>query len=359
MNRAPVALILSGASGQGKSLAAVSFSLPELPQPRRLAVGFEMGLRHYQSEDGKDNPKRLLFAFDHFPVASLEKIADVGDLVDLYRTVRDCPYDVIVLDNIALLQEALCTAADTQDGAAALMKGFDLEAAYRPHLALFGRNVRDQVYWRLIKDVCRKLILAIRSSNKHLVGTTEEKNCWLNYGSRDRANPPKIVGQTAKILMPWLQYSDGILTLSRTLPPGADAKPRLTDVPWAQMDTFSPKNRLVGLPARFEMSWPFLWKCVDERKIPSKEDLAQVITEAAQVVEEEMQVQESSQPEPAVPVCGKCGNVIAGGVDAKGKPFTAEKIVEHTTRTCGQPMCYECYRVSKLNNGTVNGGNGH
>jgi hypothetical protein len=279
--------------------------------------------------------------------------------VDLYRTLLDCPYYVIVLDNIALLQEALCTAADTQEGASALMKGFDLEASYRPHLALFGRNVRDQVYWRLIKDVCRKLILAIRSSNKHLVGTTEEKNVWLNYGSRDRANPPKISGQTAKILAPWLQYSDSVLTLSRTLPPGADGKPRLTDVPVAQVDTYSPKNRLVGVPARWDFSWPFLWKCVDERRVPSKEDLAQVITEAAQVVEEETQTQENSQPGPSAPVCVKCGNTIAAGVDVKGKPFTSEKLIGHTTRTCGQALCYECYRAVKQSNGSVNGNGGN
>ena len=127
--------------------------------------------------------------------------------------------------------------------------------------------------------------MAIRKSQKHFVGTTEERNVSQNYGSRDRNNPPKIVGKTAKLLMPWLQYTNGILCRSRTLPPGLDGKPRVTDVPWAQVDTFSPKNRLVGLSARFEMNWDILWESVDRRRVPGKGELAQVLSDAPQVVE--------------------------------------------------------------------------
>jgi hypothetical protein len=351
MKRTPVALILSGASGHGKSVAAVSFRTPELPQPRRLALGFELGLSHYRSSDNIDHPEQLLYAFDHFPLSQEESIPECDDVIKLCQMVQDSDYDVLVIDNVVLLQELICLTADQGDGAMALMKAFALEPAYRMVASTFGKGMRDQTYWRLVKDVLRKMILGIRKS-KHLIATTEEKNVWQNYGSRDRNSPPRIIGKTAKLLLPWLQFTDGILSLSRTLPSGADGKPKLTDVPMAQVDAFNPKNRVVGLPSRFAMQWDFLWDCVDRRQIPTKEAMAEVVTEAPQVVEEEASVSTPAAEDSATaaPVCTKCGNAIAAGVDAKGKPFTSEKLIELTTRTLAQPMCYECYRKGKEEN---------
>jgi hypothetical protein len=353
MKRAPVALILSGASGHGKSVAAVSFRTPELPQPKRLAIGFELGLSHYRSMDGLDHPEQLLFAFDYFPVQDDESIPECEDVIHLCQTVQSSDYNVLIVDNVVLLQELICLTADQADGALALMKAFALEPAYRMVASTFGKGIRDQTYWRLVKDVLRKLILGIRKG-RHLIATTEEKNVWQNYGSRDRNSPPKIIGKTAKLLLPFLQYTDGILSLSRTLPPGSDGKPKLTDVPWAQVDTFNPKNRLVGLPARFEMRWDLLWECVDTRQIPTKEAMAEVITEAPQVVEEEtgpsIPAPEESLADSGQAICSRCGAAILGGTDSKGKSFSAELMVRQSTKSHGQALCYSCFRAVRSGN---------
>jgi hypothetical protein len=227
----------------------------------------------------------------------------------------------------------------------------------------FGRGLRDQTYWRAIKDVLRTLILEVRKSRKHLICTTEQKNVWQNYGSRDPNNPARIIGQTAKVLDPWLRYTDGILQLSRALPPDKEGKPRLSAAPFAQIDAFNPKNRLVGLPPRFEMSWAFLWKCVDERLIPTQQDMDKMVMVSPQAVENEepaVPIQETDpkpeaearqEPEAGVNatvvLCTQCERPITGGADKEGRPYTAQRMVEISASRAGSPLCYACYKAFK------------
>jgi hypothetical protein len=59
----------------------------------------------------------------------------------------------------------------------------------------------------------------------------------------------------------------------------------------------------------------------------------------------------SVEPEkPSIPEevhCSKCNSLIAGGTDKNGKPYTAQKMVEVSTRAFKQPMCYKCYTETK------------
>ena len=44
------------------------------------------------------------------------------------------------------------------------------------------------------------------------------------------------------------------------------------------------KQWLTGLLARLEMIWDAIWRQVDKRRVPTKEDVTQVVTEVSQVM---------------------------------------------------------------------------
>ena len=48
--------------------------------------------------------------------------------------------------------------------------------------------------------------------------------------------------------------------------------------------------------------------------------------------------------------CGMCNNTITGGVEASGKPFTAARIADISTKSYRKPMCYNCF-IETRNNG--------
>jgi len=122
------------------------------------------------------------------------------------------------------------------------------------------------------------------------------KNVWQNYGSRDKNKPAKILGKTAKLLAPWLQMLDAVWQLSRK-EKDEGGKPVMKDAPTVQIDPFSPKASLVGIPPRFEFTdWQRIWQWIEERGVPTKEDFASVEVPEEQVhIEEEVAAEEEEK----------------------------------------------------------------
>jgi hypothetical protein len=45
--------------------------------------------------------------------------------------------------------------------------------------------------------------------------------------------------------------------------------------------------------------------------------------------------------------CSKCDAIITDGIDRNGRPYTAARMVEASTRAFKQPLCYRCYAETK------------
>jgi hypothetical protein len=279
--------------GQGKSVAALSFTRPGLEQPRRLLVDMEYRDVSYKSPDDVDHPESLQFAYDFFQDEYNGGDVTQDAVTKLYTQIvsGEFPYDVLIFDNVALFQQELFILLSDKRVAMAVAKAMrGVYEASRLFLDYKFNPTDPGGYYPFLKKVIGALLLACRKKGVDVITTTESRNVWKNYGSKakDEANRPKILGQTARAWDPWFQYADVLLVLSRIQGKREEGTATLTTYPTARMDTFNTKCSLPGLAPEFVLkNWSVFWDMVENRNVPTDEDFAKVEIPAAQASEEE------------------------------------------------------------------------
>jgi hypothetical protein len=279
--------------GQGKSVAALSFTRPGLEQPRRLLVDMEYRDMSYKSPDDVDRPELLQFAYDFYQDEYNHGEVTQDAFTRLYTEIvtGEFPYDVLVFDNVALFQQELYVLLSDKRVALAVAK--TMRGVYEGNRMFldYKFNPNDPGgYYPFLKKVIGALLLACRKKGVDVVTTTESKNVWKNYGSKskDPEKKAQILGQTAKAWDPWFQYADALLVLSRIEGSREEGTAKLTTYPTARMDTFNTKCSLPGLAPEFVFkSWDVFWSMIENRNVPTDEDFAKVEIPAAQTPEEE------------------------------------------------------------------------
>ena len=293
-NNMSIGVIITADPGHGKTETALRFTTPGGKQPKRLVLDYEARVTQYQGHDG-DDYARHLWAFDIYP----EPFAtpDAKQLAALYADIvaGKVKPDVLIVDNVVLFQDELGLMMSDKATAIELARAFSVYDRYRLFIE-YNWRVGDNNWWGLMKAVIKQLLLACRKQQINVVVTTELKNVWQNYGSRDKNKPAKILGKTAKLLAPWLQMLDAVWQLSRK-EKDEGGKPVMKDAPTVQIDPFSPKASLVGIPPRFEFTdWQRIWQWIEERGVPTKEDFASVEVPEEQVhIEEEVAAEEEEK----------------------------------------------------------------
>jgi hypothetical protein len=290
-NGMSIGVIISGDPGHGKTETALRFVVPGKKKTKRLVLDYEARSTQYQAE--KDDCERHLWAFDIYP----EPFAtpDAIQLASLYKSIVEgkLKADVFIIDNVVLFQDELSLVCSNKDTAKMLAIAFGVYDRYRLFIE-HNFKVGDAAWWGLVKAIIKQLLLACRRKRINVVVTTELKNVWQDYGSRDRNRPAKILGQTAKLLRPWLQILDTVWVLSRK-EKDVDGKPQMRAAPRVSIDAFSPKASLVGIPPLFDFTdWKQIWRWIEERGVPQQEDFAKVEVQEEQVYMEE----EAAKPQP-------------------------------------------------------------
>jgi len=274
--------------GQGKTVALVSYYHPDNQgKTRRLIIDEEGRSRQYRAPNGKDDPEQLLFSFDYFHEVYALALADgeltTKALIQLYEDIRDgnFPYDCLLVDNAAMFQDdiRLLILEGGKAAAQQLAKAFrGVHAKYQGFLD-FRFKLTDNVgIYGLVKAVIEELLRICQRRGVDVLVATEAKNVWKDYGTSNM----KILGQTAKVLEPWMKYADFAYELSRTKGSREQGTAELIAIPWARTDTFNPKNSLPGLPPLFEMKWPSFWEHVLARKVTTDEQWKEIEVEKAE-----------------------------------------------------------------------------
>ena len=283
-NGMSIGVIISGDPGHGKTETALRFVVPGKKETGRLVLDYEARSTQYQGD--KDDFERHLWAFDVYP----EPFAtpDAKQLAVLYTDIvaGKIKADVLIIDNVVLFQDDLGQMMSDKATATMLAEKFGVYNRYRLFIE-YNWKIGDNNWWGLLKAIIKEFLLACRRNRINVVVTTELKNVWENYGSRDKNKPAKIRGQTAKVLAPWLQMLDTVWNLSRK-EKDVGGKPQMRAAPKVTIDAFSPKASLVGIPPLFDFTdWKQIWQWIEERGVPTKEDFAKV-----EVAEEQVYVEE-------------------------------------------------------------------
>ena len=268
--------------GQGKTVAMLSFKRPD-ETPQRLILDFEHRARTYKSSDAQDHPDKLYFAFDYFGSKYAEFMPD-GDftleaLAAMYTEVREgkFEYTMFGLDNAAMLQDQIIAILKAGNSRTVTPVGAKFKGVAQKHAAFLNKYKASSNIdlYGLANSITLELLRAFQVKGIDVITTTEAKNVWHAYGTRDM----RIKGQTAKVLRSFMRSADFVYRLSRTTGSREDGTAKLIAIPWAIMDTFNPKNSLPGLQPRFEFTWETFWEQVASRGIATKEALAEVEVE--------------------------------------------------------------------------------
>lgn len=322
--------------GQGKTVALVSYYHPDQKdRMRRLIIDEEGRSRQYRAPNGKDDPEQLLFAFDYFHEVYALALDD-GELtskalVQLYEDIRDglFPYDCLLVDNAAMFQDdiRLLILEGGKAAAVALAKAFrGVHAKYQTFLDYKFKLTDTVGIYGLVKAVIEELLRICQRRGVDVLVATEAKNVWQNYGTSNM----KILGQTAKVLEPWMKYADFAYELSRTKGSREQGTAELIAIPWARTDTFNPKNSLPGLPPLFEMKWPSFWEHVLARKVTTDEEWKQVEVEKAESPELDGDpVQELQQAKEELLLAATRKGIIKGPSDGPGVQVLKELLKAH------------------------------
>jgi hypothetical protein len=273
--------------GQGKSVAALSFTRPGLEQPRRLLVDMEYRDMSYKSPDDVDHPELLQFAYDFYQDEYNGGEVTLDALTRLYQEIvtDQFPYDVLIFDNVALFQEELYVLLSDKKTALAVAKTFrGVYERNRLFLDYKFKPTDPGSFYPFLKSVVRVLLLACRKKGVDVITTTESKNVWKGYGTRDQ----KVLGQTAKAWDPWFQFADVLLVLSRIQGSRDAGTAKLKPLPTATMDTFNTKCSLPGLAPEFVFNgWDVFWQQIESRSVPTEADFAKVKVKQAERPEEQ------------------------------------------------------------------------
>ena len=243
--------------------------------PERLVMDFEYRTAYYHSNDGKDHPEKLLYAFDLFEAFTLESF------IDLYKQITsgEFKYNMLGIDNATMFQQYLLDFVQTQADARTLAKAFrGVYAQNRLFIETRFRATDAGGIYTLIKTVIGEFSRALRGAGIDVIITAQAHNVWENYGTKSA----KILGQTAHLHAPWLQFADLVYMLSRSTT-SADKKRTIQGAPRAAADPFAPKASIVGAPTSFTLStWKDFWGPVTERLLPTEEDWADVVFDEPQ-----------------------------------------------------------------------------
>lgn len=269
-------IVLAGEPGSGKTVTMASFVPRNADSASRLIIDMEFRLESYSSSDhGKegDDAAALLFDVTRYPGGY--STISMKDFINLRRVITgsDNKPAVIGIDNIALFQDEMQGWCATAQKAGELAGAFGVREQFSTFLK-FNFKPGEPNWWKLMQSVCKQFLIDCKQHGVNFVGTTELKNVWVNYGKRGRdpktgQQYQKIVGKTSKMWKNWLQLSDAVWVLSRRGEKGA-----LRTVPIIELDRFSSKGSIVGVPPRFEFTgWPDIWAMERTRGVPSQSDL--------------------------------------------------------------------------------------
>lgn len=265
--------VVSGGYGDGKTAMGVSYSRPGV-KPKRIVIDKELRAIRYQSKEHKavgDHPEKLLFEFDVYP----DQYGEVGidEFLKLLEELKEKKYNVLIVDNIAMLQNDIEGMCQTAPNARKILKALDADARHENTLK-YNFKVGTPQWWNVVKDIEKGLLLVAKKADMDIIITTELSNKWENFGVRGTAPDGKpfqrILGQTAKIWNFAVQLADVMWVLKRV-------KDKVNQKPTVSIDTFNPKNSIVGSPPTFQWEdWPSYWKLVENRGLPTSEDYAEV-----------------------------------------------------------------------------------
>jgi len=254
--------------GAGKTWAALSYRNQANDQVR-LAYDGEYRNDTYRSPDKEDHPEVGQFVFDQwdailgkdFVPAALSSIKQVQ--------AGTFAYNALIIDNGTLFQDQFDIAMRNKATALSICDTLGITAKHQNFLS-YRFNVNDSAaYYYLVKSAIRGFLLTYRKAGIDVIVTSESKNVWKNYGSRDASNPQTIMGKTTKLWDPWLQMSDLILVLERISGSRIDGNAKLTPWPTARLDTFNPKCSIVGIASEFVFKdWDVFWGMVERRRVP-------------------------------------------------------------------------------------------
>jgi len=254
--------------GAGKSWLALSYRNQANDQVR-LAYDGEYRNDTYRSTDTEDCPEKGLFVFDQWEtMLGQDFVASVISCIGHVQSGK-FPYNALIIDNGTLFQDQFDIAMRDKSVAQEICDALGITPKHQNFLS-YRFNVNDSAaYYYLVKSAIRGFLLTLRKASIDVIVTSESKNVWKNYGSRDKSNPQTIMGKTTKLWDPWLQMSDLILVLERISGSRLEGTAKLTPWPTARLDTFNPKCSIVGIAPEFVFKdWDVFWKMVDLRKVP-------------------------------------------------------------------------------------------
>ncbi len=268
--------------GAGKTHTALSYSRPGVV-PRRLLYDAEFRDGNFKSPDDKDHPELAQFTFDVWHTRYGDDTTKAMLTLARELWTDAFHYNVVVFDNASMLQDELDAALSDKNTAVEFARAFDIDGKFGKYLQ-YRFNPNDTAsYYYFVKAILRSMLVQMRKLGVDVLVTSETKNVWANYGSRDRNNPPRIKGQTFKLWDPWMQMGDVALVLERISGSRDDGTAKLTPWPTATLDTFNPKCSIPGIVPVFEFqNWDVFWKMVERRKLPTAADFAKVDVPASE-----------------------------------------------------------------------------
>lgn len=256
--------------GQGKSVAMLSYNRPDRV-PRRLVIDLEMRDSHYKSPSGVDDHEQFLYGFDDF--ADVYGWITKENFLKLYADIREggtsFPYNVLCIDNLAMLQGVLMSLMQEKKAALEIAKAIGLVyQENRLFLDTRFRAVDAGGMYTLLKSTIKWFLMTCKRAGVDVISTTESHNVWVNYGRKGA----QILGRKTKALDPWIQFADLCVLLDRTEGSREKGTARLVGPPRATLDPFNPKHSLPGVAPEFVMdNWESFWAMALSRTVPTDE----------------------------------------------------------------------------------------
>lgn len=261
-----IILLRSDFYGQGKSVTAVSFKRPDV-EPKRLVYDWELRADTYKSPGNTDDRSKLQFAFDFWNT----DVNIVDSVVEMCNQLKAGAfgYNVMVFDNATMFQDELVQATQTEADARKLANATGAGATLNGPRRFNPNDTAS--YYYFIKAAIRGMLRMLKMANVDVIVTSESRNKWQDYGKREM----KILGQTAKLLDPWLQMADALFVLNRIEGDRDSGKAKMLPYPIASLDTFNIKCSLPGVQPVFKFdSWDIFWKMISNRRVPTAKDFA-------------------------------------------------------------------------------------
>ena len=271
--RTVIVLLRSEHFGAGKSWAALSFMNPTKDHIKRLVMDGERRDEGYQSVDDEDLPERAMFAFDMWHTIYGEDF--VAGLVKMILDLQESKfgYNTFVIDNASIFQDDLDIACRSKQTATKFCEALGIMPKHQNFIQ-YRWNPNDAgSYYHMVKSIIRTFLLLLRKKSVDVLVTSESKNVWHKYGTRDA----KILGQTAKLWDPWFQMGDLLLVLERLEGSRTNGTAKLTPWPIARLDTFSPKASIPGIAPEFIFKdWNIFWTMVERRVMPDEDAYSKI-----------------------------------------------------------------------------------